>query len=172
MDTIYVLAGKIGQDNMSTQCKKRIKSYGVALDKIESIRKAYKETSDEETKKSIQKELDVQEDFFEAYSQDLEAFLKDELSDIERKAEARKAKAEAKEKEAKEKEAKEKEAKEKENKEEDKSNANNNDTADSKKEGGEIIEDDKKKKSGVGSLILGVAVIGLSMGLVNVFKNR
>jgi colicin import membrane protein len=186
MDTIYVLAGKIGQDNMSTQCKKRIKSYGAALDKIENIRKAYEETKDEETKKGIQKELDIQEDFFEAYSQDLEAFLRDELSDVERKAEVRKAKADAEAKakakakadaEAKEKEeAKEKaEVKEKEKTEakEKEDNADNNNTTDSKKEGGEVVEGDKKKKkSGVGSLILGVAVIGLSMGLVNVFKNR
>ena len=184
MDTIYVLAGKIGQDNMSTQCKKRIKSYGAALDKIENIRKAYEETTDDETRKGIQKELDIQEDFFEAYSQDLEAFLRDELADVERKSEARKARTEAKKKaeaEAKKKaeaEAKEKaeaEAKEKESKEKEdnKKNADNNNTTDSKKEGGEVIEgDEKKKKSGLGSLILGVAVIGLSMGLVNVFKNR
>ena len=100
-----------------------------------------------------------QEDFFESYSQDLEAFLNDELQDLEKKAEAKKQKAAEK-------------AKAEEEKENKKEDANNNNNSDSKEKDKEVVVEAENKKSGVGSLIFGVIAIGLTLGAVNIFKNR
>ena len=103
MDTVYVLIGKIGNANLSTQAKKRLKALNGLNDKLINLQKALEE-AEEKDKGRFQQEVDEAQEYLNNYEEDFRVFLDDEWQDLKAKQEkeAEKKKAKQAEKEAEE----------------------------------------------------------------------
>ena len=192
MDTIIMLEGEIGRENLSTQAKKRIKAYNRLKAQVSKIKTAY-ENADKEDEKNYEGQLKEATDNLNDFYLDTESFLKDELADFSQK----KAEKEAKERLAQEEKDKIKAEKEQKAKEEkakaDKIKADKEAKIlkdkkakeEKEKEATEKLEQEKlekekltkekeEKKSGIGigGLIFGGIVLIGTFGAINYFKNK
>lgn len=178
-DTVLTLEGKIGRENLSTQAKKRISSYNSLKSSILDLENAYK-TAPPREKSNYEIELDKANDLFHVTNKETISFLQDELEDLieKRNVKAAKEKAKADAEELKKQKAEEQEKakieseKAKKLAEETKKQAQNNADDNNNNAASKSGEETDEKKTGVSGIILGVAILGITFGAVNYFKNR
>ena len=171
MDTIVLLEGEIGRENLSTQAKKRISNYNGIKDKVANIQKAFNNAK-EEDKESYNEELSQANEYLDEYSEETELFLKDELADFTEKQKVIDAKLKAKkEEEDKQKKLIDDKLKEKKDKETEQAKIEADKQA--KIEADKLkAGKDKEGGMGAGALIFGALALVVTLGAVNHFRNN
>lgn len=188
MDTVYVLIGKIGKANLSTQAKKRLSKLNELNDVLDNLEKALEEAEGAHYDRT-EREVAVAQTMLTNYEEDFREFLDDELVDLTQKQIALTEKVEAerlaevaknKEKtEAEKKEAKKLADEEAERLAEEETERLAEEEAEKlakeqAKAGNLKNPDSKKKKSGIGlgTVIVAGIVLAITAGTINMFRNR
>lgn len=105
-DTVYILIGRIGKENLSIQGQKRLKKLNELNDGLVYLEKAFNEAEDAD-KATYEQKVTAAQEYLTDYEADFLSFLQDEENDLKARAE-KQAQAEAAKKEKQAEEARKK----------------------------------------------------------------
>ena len=156
MDTVYVLVGKLGMDNLSTHAKKRLAKLNELNDSLANLEKALGE-AEKKDQASWEKKVEDARKFLENYENDFQVFLDEEWTDLEAQQKIASDKATAKTVEAEEARVAEE--------------AKGNQPPAPPTPPATPAEKDKSGL-GFGTIVLGGIIAVATFGAINYFKNK